>query len=149
MANIKKARFPAELLPAIGSSTGGYLFRFRVVSQDKNRKSAWSPTYNVSPEYDYVVGEIGHFSSGNILSISWEPAQIFISDSFVRDADGYDIWISWNNGSFQYRATTTSTSYNVAMPSGTTSYSIKIYHRSSPPAQVESLLLYTVPNTTI
>lgn len=149
MANIKKARFASELLPAISSATGGYIFRFRVLSQDKNRKSAWSPTYSIVPVYDYVTGEIGHFSSGNILSISWEPAKIFISGNFVRDVAGYDVWISWNNGTFEYKTTTSSTSYNIALPSGTTSYSAKIYHRSSPPAQLESLLLYTVPNTTI
>ena len=42
-SGIKKAIIKKALLPAIDSNNIGYIFRYRVVSEDKNRTSQWSP----------------------------------------------------------------------------------------------------------
>ena len=51
--NIKKATFLMSSLPGgiiNPDGTAGYYVRFRLVSDDKNRKSQWSPIYFVSGE---------------------------------------------------------------------------------------------------
>lgn len=149
MAEIKNARFDSALLPPVNSDTGGYFVRFRVVSQDKNRKSAWSPVYSVVPDYTLVPGEIGHFASGNILSLSWDPAQLSIGESLIRNINGYDIWVNWNNLGWTYKASTSETSYNVVIPSGTSSYAVKIYRRSSNQVQLPQFEVYSIPDTVI
>lgn len=149
MSEVKNARFDANLLPPVNSDTGGYFVRFRVVSQDKNRKSAWSPIYSVAPEYTLVSGEIGHFTSGNILSLSWEPVQLLINDNLIRNVNGYDIWVKWDTEDWLYKASTSETSYNVVIPSGKSYYAVKIYRRSSEQQQLQQFEVYNIPSTAI
>lgn len=44
---IKKVIIPLSELPADSPILDGYLVRFRIVSEDKNRTSHWSPIYLV------------------------------------------------------------------------------------------------------
>jgi len=73
---IKKAKVSIDDLPAISSETGGYSIRYRVISEDKNRVSHWSPVHLVTPEYTFVPGLI-KFSSGNqVANITWDAITI-------------------------------------------------------------------------
>lgn len=149
MAEIKKAKFPATQLPALDAPTGGYLFRFRVVSQDKNRKSAWSTIQTFVPNYTYVSGDIGHFVNGNILSITWDPVGIEIDGNVVRNLNSYDVWLSWDSGAWTHLKSVSDTSVTAIVPAGSTTYAVKIYHKTSPATQVASFELYDVATTTI
>lgn len=149
MAEIKKAKFPATQLPALDALTSGYLFRFRIVSQDKNRKSAWSTIQSFVPNYTYVSGDIGHFVTGNVLSVTWDPVGIEIDGEVVRNLNSYDVWLSWNSSPWTYLKSVSDTSVTAIVPSGATTYAIKIYHKTSPATQIASLELYSVATTTI
>jgi hypothetical protein len=45
-SNIKKLRIAKSLIPPIDHDTSKYNVRYRVISEDKNRVSHWSPIYN-------------------------------------------------------------------------------------------------------
>lgn len=47
MANetVKKVIIPLSELPAGSPIVDGYIVRFRIVSDDRNRRSHWSPAY--------------------------------------------------------------------------------------------------------
>lgn len=142
--SIKKAKFPAALLPAIDAKTGGYLVRFRVVSDDRNRKSAWSPIYTVDANYDYVLGNAGKNISGTIMSLAWDKVAIVYDGDVVRHVNAYDIWISYDGVNYDYHSSTTETSTNIILTTPGTNPTIKVYHRTNPPTQIESLLLYVI-----
>lgn len=81
---IKKAKISVDDLPSINSSTGGYSVRYRVISEDKNRVSHWSPVHLVRPEYTFVPGLI-KFSSGNqIANITWDSVTILKDTATVQ-----------------------------------------------------------------
>jgi hypothetical protein len=75
-SGIKKAKILRADLPAISSETEGYSIRYRIVSEDKNRVSHWSPVYLIKPEHTFVVGSV-RFSSGNqIANFTWDAATV-------------------------------------------------------------------------
>jgi hypothetical protein len=75
-AGIKKAKVPISELPPISSETEGYSLRYRIVSEDKNRVSHWSPLYLVVPGYTYVPGSIRFSSGGQVANITWDAINI-------------------------------------------------------------------------
>ena len=93
---IKKARVAKELLPAINSITGKYSIRYRIVSEDKNRTSAWSSVYSVDPNYTYVPGKINISSSSGVVNVAWDSVTIKIGTNVIRQAKDYDIFVKWS-----------------------------------------------------
>ncbi len=69
---IKKYKIPYSSLPAINSQSEGYTLKYRIVSEDKNRLSHWSPIVLVQPNYTYVVGQIRHTSGSQVSSFIWD-----------------------------------------------------------------------------
>ena len=47
---IRKVTVPLQSLPDLNPGQTKYLVRFRLVSDDKNRVSHWSPTQEVDPD---------------------------------------------------------------------------------------------------
>jgi hypothetical protein len=93
---IKKARVSKEALPSINSITEKYNIRYRIVSEDKNRVSAWSSVYSVDPNYTYVAGKINVSSSSGVIRATWDPVTIKIGANTIRQAKDYDIHIKWS-----------------------------------------------------
>lgn len=116
---IKKAKVSKNNLPAISSTTETYGVRYRVISEDKNRSSSWSPIFDVDPNYTYVPGKINVSSSSGVVRVSWDAVTIKIGTNAIRQAKDYDIWIKWSKspglGDWNYieRITNNSTSFVV------------------------------------
>ena len=87
----KKVAIPISELPPL-TADGKYLVRYRVSSDDKNRVSAWSPTYKVLAPYItnpitaavsdgtkvvYTTQEVHGFVVGDIVSISHPTSSSF------------------------------------------------------------------------
>jgi hypothetical protein len=87
MANekIKKVIIENSDLPAIGA-TGKYLLRYRIVSEDRNRASHWSPIYNIA--LGNRVTQVSSFIdvSQNNITVTWEDG---------NDRPVYDIFIKF------------------------------------------------------
>jgi hypothetical protein len=78
---------PKSSLPPISGETESYSVRYRIISENQNDSSAWSPIFELPVEIDYSLGT-GNVSKGLGLMISiWEQ---------VPDVSQYDVWVSWN-----------------------------------------------------
>jgi hypothetical protein len=77
--NIKKLRIPITDMPPISSISEGHNVRYRIVSEDRNRSSHWSPVFLIKPEYTFVPTGIRYSSGGGLSSISWDSVIILKS----------------------------------------------------------------------
>lgn len=83
-------RVPKSQLPAISPEEKSFFVRFRLVSQDKNRFSYWSPIFQVEDIVDYpeVIGLVEKTGTA--------PAEkITITWGTVDGVSSYDVWLKW------------------------------------------------------
>lgn len=117
---IKKARILESNLPAINSVTQGYEIRYRVISEDKNRTSHWSPIFLVQPEYTYVPGTIHHAKAGDVSTVAWNSVEIKKGTTLIKEAMSYDVWVRWDrgdSGDWNYRSRVDTSSISLITPS--------------------------------
>jgi hypothetical protein len=100
-SGIKKAKIAVGDLPPISSETEGYSIRYRIVSEDKNRVSHWSPLYLIKPEYKFVPGSIRFSSSGQVANITWDAVTVLKDTATIQ---------SINNKALQTNIATITTS---------------------------------------
>lgn len=93
---IKKATILNADLPSIDSSIEGYNVRYRIVSEDKNRTSHWSPTFLIQPNYTFVSNNISFNKNGSIVQQAWDPVSILKSGNEIRQASEYDVWVKYD-----------------------------------------------------
>jgi hypothetical protein len=138
MANeiIKKIKISSDSLPTINSVTGKYDVRYRVISEDKNRTSHWSPIVNIDPQYTYVSGNISIISSG-ITTVVWDTVTIKIGTQVIAQAKDYDVWVKWSqvagNGDWNYIQRVSGNSTSLVHPS---TFYINGVNQSSAPTRV-------------
>lgn len=84
---IKKTIISKENLPPL-SPNGEYVVRYRIISEDKNRTSHWSPIYyiDVKPFIEQVTGELQGSSTSLGLTAIWGD---------VNFKSLYDIFVSF------------------------------------------------------
>jgi len=94
-SGIKKAIIKKALLPAIDSENIGYIFRYRVVSEDKNRTSQWSPINIVADDSITTVN--------GALQISQTITTVVWGDELNRPK--YDIFVGFDSATPIYHGT--------------------------------------------
>jgi hypothetical protein len=85
----------------------GYLTRYRIISEDRNRFSAWSPIFAVSAfdinnkplQVDGTISVVG-----NAINIIWDD---------VVDRPRYDIFVKFDDGEYFYHGTSPIHSYSI------------------------------------
>ena len=119
-ANIKKVRIPKSSLPPINSDTLGYNLRYRIISEDKNRTSHWSPVYNTDG-----------------ISISETSGALSITQTIITAVWGdqnkhpsYDIFVSFDGDPFYWHGTSAVHSYSF-LNEGSTTVRVKVQLVSS------------------
>jgi hypothetical protein len=142
---VKKFRIKNNALPPILVDKQGYAARYRVVSEDKNRYSHWSPVNIIQPEYTLVPGNIIFNKNGSIANFAWDSVDINIGANHIRQAKEYDIWIKWDrsdNGDWIYKQRIEGTTVSFPIP---TTYTINGVIQESQPnkASIEIYLIGT------
>ena len=117
---VKKAIILKSSLPAIDSDSAGYVVRYRIVSEDKNRTSHWSPTF--------TTNAVPIQSVNGALSITETIITAVWGDELNRPA--YDIFVKFDSGSFAYHGTSAVHNYSF-LNTGTTSVHVKVQVSSS------------------
>jgi hypothetical protein len=144
----KRVVIKKENLPNINVLTKKYNIRYRIITNDRNRTSYWSPIYSVDPENIYVPsGEILIEKHTGYSTLVWNPVVIkknVDGDPIdFRDGDSelkeYDIWIRWGtsatDGEWKYKERISSSSLNVLKPTepaGINHISVEIYRPGQP-----------------
>lgn len=132
-SGIKKVIVPKDKLGIVGS-TNEYVIRYRVVSEDKNRTSYWSPSYIVlSSPIDPVSGDVNIV--GNTVVATWE-------NDLQRTS--FDIFVGFNNQTPKWVATTTTNTYSF-LKTGTLPVRVIVQVRSI--GQLEEGVFSTVLNS--
>ena len=119
-ANIKKTRILKSALPPIDYDTLKYNTRYRVISEDRNRTSHWSPIYN--SDGTSIVGTSG------ALSITQEIITAVWGDENLHPA--YDVFVSFDGDPFFWHGTSNVHSYSF-LNEGTTTVQVKVQLASS------------------
>jgi hypothetical protein len=135
-AGIKKTRIKQNDLPPMNVDSEGYILRYRILSEDKNRVSHWSPVEVIMPGYTFVPGSIDHNKTGGISNIAWNAVTIKKNNNVIRTATEYDIWIRWDRndgGDWEYRSRMEGTSVSLLTP---TTYTINGVTQSNTPNKV-------------
>lgn len=152
---IKKIRIRQKNLPTIDVNEEGYILKYRVVSEDKNRTSQWSPTLVVQPNYNYVAGDISFNKSGQVATLAWDSVSIQKDGIEIRKAHEFDIWLRWDrsdNGDWIYKQRidganisfpipNTYTINGVVQGSAPNKLSAEIYLKGTPITRESALLL--------
>ena len=130
-SGIKKAIIKKALLPAIDSNNVGYIFRYRVVSEDKNRTSQWSPVNIVAD--DTITGVSGALQiSQTITTVVWD-------DELNRPK--YDIFVGFDSATPIYHGTSPIHTYSF-LNTGTTDVRVIIQVEGSQKTLNASLEIY-------
>lgn len=115
---IKKVVVFKNELPAVDANTVSYSIRYRIVSEDKNRYSAWSPIAELAaPATTLLDFSTSINNADKIVSSVWNPKpELGLST--------YDVFVRWiGNGTdnltnypWAYVTTTPNNSYQFAFP---------------------------------
>lgn len=153
-SNIKKVIIKRSELPPIRFEDEGYVFRYRIISDDRNRRSHWSPIKIIKPQYTFISGDIHHDKSGEISTIAWTPVIIKKNNTTITTVTSYDLWIKWgrdsdgdwiyagqiDNNSTSLIIPTTYTVNEVVQAQAPNRLSVEIYLKGSPVARSSSFL---------
>ena len=119
----------------LGKVTGNNktVLRFRIVAEDKNRKSAYSPiVFTQSEEVTLGTGDLRQL--GNTLFLSWDPGNL--STQIL-----YDVFTGFDSADPTYKTTTGSTNYSF-LKTGTASVRAIVQVSSINPTLNNSLKIY-------
>jgi uncharacterized protein (DUF2141 family) len=119
-ANIKKTRILKSALPPVDFDTLKYNTRYRIISEDRNRTSHWSPIYN-SDGVDLVVTSGAVSKAGNVITAVWEDQ---------NDFPEYDVFVKFDSNDFFYHGKSKVHSYSF-LKTGTTTVRVKVQIVSS------------------
>jgi hypothetical protein len=125
-------RVPSEEFPELDAYTEKIFLKYRVISEDKNRTSYWSPLFEIDPEIIFVPGTltlpgsiVGTKNTGYI-TLAWDEANIYGTAenefNLLRKVEHYDLWIQYtgnggnNAGPWIHKERIPTTSVNVLIP---------------------------------
>jgi len=124
---VKKVIIKKQDLPAFSGELQSYLVRYRVVSEDRNRTSHWSPRYkvNVEPEIDrdkvvdgvptpepWIPHSVVLSENKQIINVVWTPPANLKSD--------FDLYVKWGEEDFKYLRSIRTSSDTILVSSGYT-----------------------------
>ena len=130
-AGIKKVIIKKASLPALDHDKVGYVFRYRVVSEDKNRTSQWSPINLVLDDSITAVAGAVQVST-SVISAVW-------GDELNRPR--YDVFVGFDGTTATYHGTTPIHSYQF-IKTGTTNVRVIIQVESSEKTLNANLQIY-------
>jgi len=94
---IKKAVVLENNLPPVNVQTEGHSVRYRIVSEDRNRSSHWSPIYTVRPDYELATpGFLVVEKNESHILLIWNPVSLNKNGNFVKKASEYNVWLRWH-----------------------------------------------------
>jgi hypothetical protein len=94
---IKKAIVKMDNLPPVDKDNS-FSIRYRIVSDDKNRVSSWSPTFNVANLPAILVPGAVNIAN-NVVTVVWTD------NNLQPDREGYDIFVKWDDGAYFHHGT--------------------------------------------
>lgn len=124
--NVKKVIVQKSQLPPLNSNLQKYVVRYRIISEDRNRISHWSPQYLVSPialqAESLATATISNI--GDSIVVSWDT-------SSNAEVPAVDIFVAWGSspgsvGLYSYHATLAGNTTTIPVPAGSQAVNVKV-----------------------
>jgi hypothetical protein len=131
---MKKVIIKKDLLGKVTTSNATAL-RFRIVSEDKNRKSPYSQIF-ITQSGDVLLGTGDVNQVGNTIIVNWSLSADSPSTQSI-----YDIFVGFDSATPTYQASTSLTNYSF-LKTGTTSVRVVIQMSSINPVINTDLKIY-------
>jgi hypothetical protein len=129
-----KVIIPKDNFPEMDIYTQKYNVRYRIVSENQNNLSYWSPIFQVDPQIVFWRGTIeipGYMFleklGSSFVTITWDSVSIYKDVdgdlNYIGELPHYDLWIKWagngggNPSDWIYKERIASTSVNINIPS--------------------------------
>jgi hypothetical protein len=129
---IKSVIIKKELLGKVTSSNFRVV-RFRIISEDRNRKSAYSKIF-ITKSDSVIVGQGDTQQSGNTISVTWSFGKNLLQTT-------YDIFAGFDGEEPSYLGSTTSQNYSF-LKNGTESVRVLVQISSISPIINDELQVY-------
>lgn len=152
-SKIRKVTIPRDTLPPINADKNHYVVRFRIVSEDLNRMSHWSPQYLINPTaIDLSAAEdsnIAITNNGSILTAQWNvsaAAQAEFQKNPSQSVNNYDLYVAWgtapgSTGTLEYFGTVTGNSAVIPVPQGKLSVRVLVQTMTYPRKVLSSVTI--------
>lgn len=120
-------------LSKLSDGSYGYIVRYRIISEDQNRYSHWSPIRELpAPSVIPVEGSLA--INGNIAQLVWGDEE---------DRPNYDIFVSFDGAEYFYHGTSPTHQYSFLIPYDTLSVQAKVQIESTNREQSELITIFT------
>jgi|688.fasta_scaffold256662_4 hypothetical protein len=132
-SRIKKVIVPKSMLKEIDGETNSYLIRYRIVSEDKNRSSHWSPIFYLEyPPFSISRGKTEEL--GDVVALSWEDA---------TNRPQYDIFVKYDfDTDYRFLTTTTNKNFNIFREANSVSLRAKVQVSATIKQIYNNLVIY-------
>ncbi len=139
-AGIKKVIIPKSSLPSYFGTEQKYILRYRIISEDKNRTSHWSPQYKLSAAPQLSINySINVDNPHQTATVVWEN---------VKDVLEYDVYVKWDNTTWNYVTTVATTSY-AALTTGHDHIQVAVQVPTFPKERFVGATLFEIPVTNV
>lgn len=149
MTQVKKVIIPKDQLTNFAGASGAYKVRYRIITDDNNRVSHWSPIYNIpvnlkkDPITNIVIGLKVSFTA----SIPVDPLQQkTISTVWSKDINGietFDIYLKYNGETnWKFVDSITGNEFRAITDAGKTSVMLAIQASTFPKTRYPSATLF-------
>lgn len=135
---------------------GDHLFRFRIISEDRNNTSAYSPLYIIkSTGQIYPLQSSSRYTvSSSVINVYWDTPSIYnvgasaTSASVLHNHDSEwkvhdsDIFISWNSQAFEYVGRSKDNSFSIVVQQPYTTARIVGQVANYPPKKLDIFKIF-------
>lgn len=135
-----KIVIPKENFTETDIYTRKYNIRYRIITDNQNNLSTWSPIFEIDPGFDFIVSnDISVERTSNQTLAVWDVVQMEKNGNNIGTLQNFDIWIRWGNneaeGDWQYYQRVSESSINIVKPVSILSvnyFSIEVYRPMRP-----------------
>ena len=132
----QKVRVPRTDLPEVSrlsDGTYGYVVRYRIISEDQNRFSHWSPIRELTMPPVIPAQDGGVVINGNIVQAAWVDEE---------ERSNYDVFVKFNDGEYSYHGTTAVPQYSLLAPYDSLTVRLAIQVSSTEKERAEFLTIF-------
>jgi hypothetical protein len=135
---VRIARFDLPKLSKLSNGSYGHVLRYRIISEDQNRFSHWSPLVQLEvPPVNEVLGNI--VVSANVVQAVW-------SDD--KNRPSYDVFVNFGGAGYVYHGTTPIQSYSFLASVIPTTVEVAVQVASIEKERAESITIFETTGPT-
>jgi hypothetical protein len=140
-AGIKNIIIEKNDLPEIYGTHQEYLLRYRIISDDRNRSSHWSPQYKLAISNISTINySISVNQDSKVISLVWDS---------VKDISEYYIYVKWDNQNWEYLTSSNSNSYSTLIKTGSSHVKFAIQPPTFPKERFSGLTFFETVSTNL